>query len=162
VASIKQFAESFDYEAHLRKRAQEKAKRFASSAQQAQPAETWCLPVIEKPKREKQIIRQSKKELNKTERRFELAYLMSWKATGEIDRYGGHESIRLELANGARFSPDFPTWRDGRLTFFEVKGAKIWDDAKDRIKIAAREYPEFTFYLCQWKAGEWIIQKVLP
>lgn len=109
----------------------------------------------------KQVIRQSKKEPNKTERRFELEYLKAWLIEGKIDRYGSHESIQIEIANGARFRPDWPTWKDGRLTFYEVKGKKIWDDAKDRLKIAARSYPEFKFYVCQWNGCEWIIQEVL-
>lgn len=109
-----------------------------------------------------QIIRQSKKEPNKTERRFEMEYLKPWLAVGDIDTYGLHESIKLQVANGAWFSPDWPTWKDGRLTFYEVKGKKIWDDAKDRLKIAAREFPQFKFFVCQWTGGEWIIQEVLP
>lgn len=116
----------------------------------------------EPPKPEPQIIRQSNKQPNKTEERFRLTYLESWLRDGTIDRYGDHESITLRLANGARFSPDFPTWKDGRLTFYEVKGAKIWDDAKDRLKFAPKAFPEFRFFVCQWKKGEWIIQEILP
>lgn len=108
------------------------------------------------------VIRQSSRELNKTEERFRLTYLETWLRTGVIDRYGAHESITLRLGNGARFSPDFPTWKDGKLTFFEVKGAKVWDDAKDRLKFAPVAYPEFRFFVYQWKKGEWITQEVLP
>lgn len=116
----------------------------------------------EPPKPEPQIIRQKTKPLNKTEERFRLTYLETWIRDGTIDRYGDHESITLRLANGARFSPDFPTWKDGRLTFYEVKGAKIWDDAKDRLKFAPKAFPEFKFFVCRWKKGEWTIQEVLP
>ena len=128
------------YEAYLKKR-----------GQAAAPVQ------VSKP----QIIRQSNKQPNKTEERFRLTYLESWIRNGTIDRYGEHESVTIRLANGARFSPDWPTWKDGRLTFYEVKGARIWDDAKDRLKFAPKAFPEFRLFVCQWKKGEWIIQEVL-
>lgn len=109
----------------------------------------------------KQVIRQSRREMNKTERRFELEYLKAWLATGQIDSYGEHESITLRLANGLRYTPDFPTWKDGKLTFYEVKGAHIREDSIKSLKMAPNKYKQFRFFLCQYVGGEWIIQEVL-
>ena len=109
-----------------------------------------------------QIIRQSKKEPNKTERRFLNEYLNIWKHEGRIDEIGEHESITLRLANGSRYSPDWPNWKDGRLTFYEVKGAFIREDAIKAIKSAANKYRHCGFVLYQYAGGEWAFQEVLP
>lgn len=45
-------------------------------------------------------------------------------------------------------------------TFFEVKGAHIWDDGLVKIKAAARQYPLFRWVLAQKIKGEWI-EKVI-
>ncbi len=108
------------------------------------------------------IVQQKTKQPNKTELRFKMVYLELWKLTGEIDAYGEHESIRLDIGNGVRFSPDWPTWKDGRLSFYEVKGARIWEDAIVKLKTAARSYPYITFWLYQWKDNQWFEQKILP
>lgn len=109
-----------------------------------------------------QIIKQSKKGLNKTETRFKTQYLEPRVALGEIDEIGEHESITLRLANGLRLSPDFPTWKDGRLTFFEVKGERIWEDAIKSLKIAANKYKHCRFFIFKYVKGEWFRQEVLP
>jgi hypothetical protein len=107
-----------------------------------------------------QIIRQSSREPNKTERRFENEYLKPMLVSGQIDRYGEHESIRLKIANGVTYTGDWPTWKDGRLALWEIKGPKVWDDAIVKLKASARAYPEIDFYICQWKGGIWIIQPI--
>jgi hypothetical protein len=109
-----------------------------------------------------QIIKQSRKGLNKTETRFKTQYLEPRVAMGEIDEIGEHESITLRLANGLRLSPDFPTWTEGRLTFYEVKGAFIREDARDKLKMAATKYKHIRFFLFQYIKGEWFRQEVLP
>jgi hypothetical protein len=108
----------------------------------------------------RRAIRQSRREPNKTERRFEQEYLKPMLMSGQIDRCGEHESIRLKIANGLTYTPDWPTWKDGRLQFWEIKGARLWDDAIVKLKIAARAYPDIDFCVCQWKGGIWIIQPI--
>jgi len=109
----------------------------------------------------KPIIRQSKKQPNKTEARFIQDWLKPWLHDGAIDEYADHESIILRIANGLTLRPDFPTWKDGRLTFYEVKGAHIREDSLVKLKSAAHEFKHIKFFLCQWKEGRWFIQEVL-
>lgn len=108
------------------------------------------------------IIRQSKKQPNKTELRFVQDWLKPWLHDGAIDEYADHESIILRIANGLTLRPDFPTWKDGRLTFYEVKGAHIREDSLIKLKSAAHEFKQMRFFLCQWKERRWFIQEVLP
>lgn len=107
------------------------------------------------------IIRQSSKDLNKTERRFLNEILQPMLALGSLSEIGEHESITLKLANGLRYSPDFPTWAGDQLTFFEVKGARVWEDSLIKLKVAASRYQHFRFFLCKYVRGEWIKQEVL-
>lgn len=109
----------------------------------------------------KQIIRQSSKRPNKTETRFELDYLKPMRHTGEIGHYR-FEAHTLKLANGLRYTPDWSAVNAaGKLVFWEVKGARIEEDAIVKFKTAPSSFPEHEFYLCQWKDGEWTIQKGL-
>lgn len=109
-----------------------------------------------------QIIRQSRKEPNKTEERFRLTYLETWIRDGTIDRYGEHESLKFSIGNGVTLTPDWPAWKDGRLSFYEVKGAHVREDAIVKLKCFAAKYPEHRLWIYQWNKGEWIIQEVLP
>lgn len=108
------------------------------------------------------IIRQSSKLPNKTEERFRLTFLEVWRVTGKIDRYCEHESIRLDIGDGVTLKPDWPYFVQGKLCFVEVKGAFIREDASIKLKCAARQYPEFAFWLYQWKGGIWIPQPIKP
>ena len=52
----------------------------------------------------------------------------------------GFEKLRIRLANGAWFKPDFAVIREGRLEFHEVKG--MWREAaRVRIKVASEVIP---------------------
>jgi len=108
-----------------------------------------------------QIIRQSSRGMNKTETRFKLTFLEPMLAAGEIDEIGEHESITLRLANGLRYRPDFPTWKGDKLTFYEVKGAHVWEDALKSLKVAANKYKRCRFFLYKYSGGQWIWQEVL-
>lgn len=112
----------------------------------------------------KGIIRQSKRQMNATEIRFETDYLKPMKFTGEIQKYR-FESIRVKLGNGHWYKADFQAMNAaGRLCFFEVKGGrpKQREAGIGNIKTAANQYPEFEFWLCVWKESEWLNQQVLP
>jgi len=110
----------------------------------------------------KPIIRQSKKGPNKTERRFLAEHLEPMLALGSLTEIGEHESITLKLANGLRYTPDWPAWAGDQLTFYEVKGARVWEDSLVKLKVAASKYPHFRFILCKYAKGEWVRQEVLP
>lgn len=68
-------------------------------------------------------------------------------------------AIRLELAARCTYLPDFSVTFENSQTvhFFEVKGAFIRDDAVVKLKAAARSYPEWNFYLAQWKNDLWAV-----
>ena len=67
-----------------------------------------------------------------------------------------YERIKLRLGDGCWYTPDFVTiGMDLQLTFHEVKGGHIWDDAKVKFKVAREQYPEFDFELHQKKQGSW-------
>jgi hypothetical protein len=113
---------------------------------------------------EPQVIRQSRRAPNSTERRFELEYLIPMRATGEINQYR-FEAIRLKLANGHTYCCEWSAVNTaGKLVFWEIKGGRERQREAGiaQIKVAATSYPEFEFWLCRYKAGTWTIQKVLP
>lgn len=134
------------------------------------------LPSVEPAK---QIIRQSKREPNKTERRFEMDYLTGWLAAQEIKNYE-YEGMTLEIANGCTYTPDWAVntrfggtirWQSEiefgypgmPLKFYEIKARQmIFDDAVVKLKVAAAKYPQFQFFLCAYESKTgWIIQEVL-
>ena len=114
------------------------------------------------------IVRQATRDKrNKLERSFEAEVLYWHKLRGEIADYKS-QAIRLQLANGVTYLPDYYVLGNDRSgTFIEIKGEKrngrtiARDDAAVKIKIAAKEYPEFRFHLA-WKSrsGEWRYQIV--
>ena len=138
--------------------AEYQAKR-ASTSRRSSAGESPTGVAVRQQRREK-VIRQSGKQPNKTERRFLNEYLRPWLATGEIDEIGDHESITLRLANGLRYQPDFPTWKGDKLTFYEVKGDRVWEDSIKSLKVAANKYQRCRFFLCKYTKGGWIIQEV--
>jgi len=112
----------------------------------------------------KGIIRQSNTPPNKTEIRFENDYLRPMLHSGEIQQYR-HNSIRLKLGNGAWYKCDWTALNAaGKLVLWEIKGGRPRQREAGimAIKVAASAYPEFEFWLCRWKGGEWNIQRVLP
>lgn len=132
-------------------------------------------PQPAKPAQQRHLIRQTQRGPNKSEMAFANEVLYWRKLRNEVERYE-FEPIRLRLANGVTYTPDWCAWlrtdrpRLGqRLTFYEVKGEKrqgrtiVRDDASAKIKIAATQYPEFQFVLV-WKdqsSGQWQEQPVL-
>jgi hypothetical protein len=108
------------------------------------------------------LIRQSSKGPNKTELRFLDECLKPLVQAGYLDEIGEHESITLRLANGLRYRPDWPAWAGAQLIFYEVKGARVWEDSLKSLKVAASKYRRFRFILCKYAKGEWIRQEVLP
>lgn len=87
--------------------------------------------------------------MNKTEQAFAF-HLELLRRADEIIRYQ-FEAIRLVLAHNTQYTPDFYVLnKDRTVTFYEVKG--FWrDDARVKIKAAARMFPEFEFVAVQKK-----------
>jgi hypothetical protein len=95
------------------------------------------------------------KKLNKTERAF-LAYL---RAQG---REVGIQNITIKLGWDLRYTPDFMTLENGRVTFWETKG---WmrDDARCKLYTAARKCVKWAdFILVKREGGQWKQTKVNP
>lgn len=93
--------------------------------------------------------------MNKTEEAY-AAHLHQRKLAGEIADYK-FESYTLKLADNCRYTPDFMVLMpDGTMQFHEVKG--FWfDDAKVKIKVAARQFPHI-FLAVRKVKKEWEIK----
>lgn len=85
----------------------------------------------------------AKSGMNKTEAR--RAQELESLRLGNIVKSWQFEAVTLVLADRCRYTPDFfVEYADGHLVFEEVKG--FWrDDARVKIKVAARLYPMFSF-----------------
>ena len=73
----------------------------------------------------------------------------------------GIQSVTLKIGDNCRYTPDFPAIKAGTLTFFEVKG--FWrDDARVKIKVAARTFPWARFVAVRRKKGSWVFETIKP
>ena len=81
--------------------------------------------------------------MNKTEAAY-ADYLDLLESSGEILRWD-FEALKLRLAPSTFYTPDFlVVMADGTMELREVKG--FWrDDARVKIKVAARMFPMFRF-----------------
>jgi hypothetical protein len=96
-------------------------------------------------------------KLNKTE----LAFLY-WLRASETHREITIQSLTFKLGDDCRYTPDFTAIRDRRLYIYEIKGH--WrDDARVKIKTAARIYRWCTFIAAQKrKGGGWNFELINP
>lgn len=91
-------------------------------------------------------------KLNKTEAAF-LAVLQKG-MVGVRHSWVGVQNITLKLADDTRYTPDFfGLCEDGNLIAYEVKGF-FRDDAKVKIKVAARMFPWIRFVLVRKEGGQ--------
>lgn len=75
----------------------------------------------------------------------------------------GIQPVGFKLASHrTRYHPDFVTLSNGRLTAWECKGPQFWDDAKVKLKVAARQYPFIRFVLVKRQEGRWIELEIKP
>ena len=102
--------------------------------------------------------------MNGTEREFAIR-LEADRRNGKIEAWR-FEAITLVLAPDCRYTPDFFIVEcDGSITVAETKG--YWrDDAKIKIRVAARLFPEFTFTAYRKRpkkdGGGWIDEQFPP
>lgn len=96
--------------------------------------------------------------MNKLEARFALQ-LEAHRRNGEIDSYE-FEGVTLKIGDDCRYTPDFfVVDNDGWIIFYETKGY-FRDDAKAKIRSAAKQYPYFRFVLVtEDKATKLLIHK---
>lgn len=95
----------------------------------------------------------AKRKMNATEAAYS-EHLESLRILGEIV-WHKFEPMKLRLAEGAYFTPDFGVkMRDGSLQFHETKG--FWrESAKVRIKVAAEIFPFKFIAIKRAKGGGW-------
>ena len=95
--------------------------------------------------------------MNKTETLY-AAELEARRLNREIESWT-FEPFKLRLAKATYYSPDFLVVLPGgeRYELHEVKG--FWrDDARVKIKVAARLFPMFRFLAVQRERGAWITE----
>lgn len=92
--------------------------------------------------------------MNKTEASYEFTFLGG--------RPHGFEEITLKLADDCRYTPDFWVLADDDvLEFHEIKG--FWrDDAKVKIRLAAKLFPQFRFRAYRKDKSGWQVEPFGP
>lgn len=96
--------------------------------------------------------------MNKLEARYAQEVLEPWKNAGIVREYG-YEDLRLRLADGAWYKPDFrATMHDGLTLVVEVKG--FWREAaRLRLKVAADRFRNFRFIAVRRVKREWLTEE---
>lgn len=94
--------------------------------------------------------------MNKTEEAY-AGHLRTLMLAGEVLHYE-FEPLKLRLADKTFYTPDFMVVRrDGLIELHEVKG--VWeDDARVKIKVAAKQHWMFTFVGVQRKGANWSLE----
>lgn len=112
--------------------------------------ETQCLkPIAAKAK----IIDRRAEQMNRLERQYS-EYLEEQRVIGAIALWV-YSPMKLRLADLTYYSPDFMVIaQNGEVEFHETKGF-MRDDANVKIKVAAEQFPWFTFVLVTRKKKEW-------
>ncbi len=97
--------------------------------------------------------------MNRLESRF-AAELAAWKATGQIE-WWGYEVLKLRLAKGAWYKPDFLVQFKQGFVLYETKGF-MREAANVRIKVAAETYRFFKFIVVRLVKGQWHYTEIEP
>ncbi|MGY3853974.1 DUF1064 domain-containing protein [Aeromonas veronii] len=94
--------------------------------------------------------------MNKTEQAY-ADHLRRLMLAGEVISYE-FEPLKLRLADKTFYTPDFMVVRkDGLIELHEVKG--FWeDDARVKIKVAAKQHWMFTFVGVMRKGANWSLE----
>ena len=68
------------------------------------------------------------------------------------------EPLKFKLAPKTFYTPDFLVIRKNCFEIYEVKG--FWrDDARVKIKVAAKMFPWFKWYAVQLKRKQWVYEE---
>ena len=93
---------------------------------------------------------------SKLEERYH-AHLLAEVKQGRLDRVD-YEPVRLRLAEGCWYTPDFRVIRNGQTEFYETKGF-MREAARVRLRVAAELHP-YPFYLVRADGAGWRIESV--
>lgn len=103
--------------------------------------------------------RQAPGVMNKTEERYANEILRPLLLAGEIVKYD-FEAVKFRLAKKTFLTPDFYVVTPTHIEIHEVKGH--WeDDARVKMKVAAKLFPEFKWIAIKWKNKKegWITEE---
>jgi len=93
--------------------------------------------------------------------KLELAWLAVLRADITLAWVGVH-ALTFKIGDDCRYTPDFIALNlDGELIAYETKGF-MRDDARVKLKVAARMFPFVGFVLVERKAGAWICTEIKP
>jgi len=110
-----------------------------------------------KPKPAKRIRQDSKPTMNKLEQ--------AWFEKIKQDLFTAKvyvQAMKFKLCNGVTYCPDFVVVQHaGHMICYETKGF-MRDDAAIKIKMAAKEFPNFTWILAWKESNEWKTQTIFP
>jgi hypothetical protein len=94
-------------------------------------------------------------KLNKTEQRY-ADILERRKMAGTLQDYYVQE-ITVKIGDDCRYTPDFCVIEmDGTLTFIEIKGGFVREDAIVKFRAAAKQFWWAKFEMHQWTGGGWL------
>ena len=97
----------------------------------------------------------SRKGKNKTEAEFEVWFKYQHPSVSLF-----YEAVKLRIDTTCWFLPDY--WCPELMTFFEVKGGYLWDDAIIKFKACRALYPWAKWKMFQKWHGEWREIRKLP
>lgn len=93
--------------------------------------------------------------------KLESAWLAVIRADITLAWIGVH-AMTFKIGDDCRYTPDFMALNiDGELIAYETKGF-MRDDARVKLKVAARMFPFVGFVLVERKAGAWICTEIQP
>jgi hypothetical protein len=93
--------------------------------------------------------------------KLESAWLAVLRADITLAWVGVH-ALTFKIGDDCRYTPDFIALNlDGELIAYETKGF-MRDDAKVKLKVAARMFSFVGFVLVERKAGAWICTEIKP
>jgi hypothetical protein len=93
---------------------------------------------------------ESRLEMNRTEHEYSLILKAAY--PDQIIRF---EEIKLRISDGCWYTPDFFLFVNGQPTFFEVKGAHVWDDSRVKFKAARELHKWANFEMHQKTKSGW-------
>ena len=75
----------------------------------------------------------------------------------------GIQAVTIKIGDRCRYTPDFIVLNnEGAIIAFETKGKHFWDDAKVKLKVAARQFPFIRFILVTKVDGQFQQEDIRP